>query len=264
MVGRVVATALDYLDSEVGIAAGTAVDRGQRLCCHQDQWALMAGQDRAQRLVHSAAVSRHGGMFARAFPAHHIAAAFGVATPTERMGRITRQAWHLDFMGRQVCRNLDQSHGAHADHQQIGVLRKGYGSQQGLQVEAVRNLDQGSEAVWQAKAADILRRRKKGEAIGLFRPKIIIANDRLNGLLHGADAALRGPRSFNLGNGGFQQIFQLDPVGLRILRQRGGRQIDRDCRTATIGRQLFYLVAGRQIDVEHSGPLQVSGRGAIQ
>ena len=252
VVGRVVGASGDDLCGHVRIAGRIAEDRRQRFGRRDHQRRGLPLQDATQRLVDRAGIASQGRVLAGDLTRATHAVLGAVAAPAHGIAEIARQAGHVDGVGRQVRGDLQQSDRADADRQHIGVMRKGHGAQQRLQVEAIGHLDRVHELVRQAKALDAPVGREDREAVGLHRPEFVVLDDRVDGGLDGSHAVLVGVRGLELRDRGLEEVLELDAVRLRVLRQRRGAQVEGDGRRAAVRGQALDFGPGRQVDVKQA------------
>jgi hypothetical protein len=121
-------------------------------------------------------------------------------------------------------------------------------------MKAVRHLDAGLEPVRKTKRACTLRRREDGEAVGLEPPELIVVGKVIDRLPDRRDRALVDVCRPQLLKAGAREVPQLDAVLLRLLRDRGGGQVDRDAARRTHRDQMLDVRAGRDVDVKHGFP----------
>ena len=183
-----------------------------------------------------------------------------VAAHGVRVAGVARHVVHLDLERRAVGGDLEQAHRVLRQREHVRRLRKGHGAQQRLQMEAVGDLGDHPEPVREAEGLHALRRREDGEAVGLIHPELVIVDELVERLLDARHVGLVGARFVQLRQCGGGEVLELDPVGLRILRQRRGGQVEGDARRGARGQQPLDLGARGDVGVESHAGILVTDR----
>ena len=118
-------------------------------------------------------------------------------------------------------------------------------------MEAVRDLDRRLQAVRQPERPVPLGREEDREAARLQPPELVVVVQLVELLLDRRHLPLVATRRLELTECCRSQVLQGDAVGLGLLRQRRGRQVDRDARLAMRRGEAADLGEGRNIDVKH-------------
>lgn len=238
VIGRPFGAPANELPGLARMARHRATDRGERFAGRHDQRAPVAGQDRAQRAIDRTRIPDQKCILAHVADLAH-RPLFDVGLLAERVVEAAPQARHLDLVRRQTGRHLDQADAADAGREDIGVLGEGDGPEQRLEMEPVRHLHRGVQPAGQAKRANDVGAHEDGQAVGLHRPELIIVDNLGDRFLDRPDRALAGVHGLKLSHGLAQRILERGPVGLRRLRQRRSRHIDRHGRCpATAGQNV--------------------------
>src|SRR5690606_30238762 len=127
-------------------------------------------------------------------------------------------------------------------------LRESDGSQQWLQMEPVRHVDDLAETVGESVSDEPVGRREHRQTPCLVAPELVIPDQVGELFFESSHLALVGIGFGELVDGFGYQVLQGD--ALRLSRTGGiGRQVDRDTGRAEGGEETADLVAGRYVDV---------------
>lgn len=245
-----VGAAGDHLIRDMRIVRHAAEDRRQWFGGGNDQRTLVAGEHRPQCFIDGARIARHDGMFARRLAAPHVSGSRKMAAPADGGIGVARHARHLAFVRRQIGRYFNEPRGAHANRQNVGVMRKGHCANKRLQQEAIRYFRDVGQLVGQPERLNSFGRHEDRETVSLIGPEIVVFDQRVDARLHRPDRPLVDARFGHLGNGGFEEVLEFDLVGLGVLRQRRGAEVEGDRRRTAIGRKFFNFRTARKVDVK--------------
>ena len=228
-------------------------DRLDRLRRRQDQRQIGLPQDGAERRVDLADILHQPRLLA--FLAALRPGAGGAVVDgglAYRARRVLGHVLDLDHRGRQVGRNLHEPDLVFRQRQHMGGMGEGHRPQQRLEMETVRHLDGRGQPVGQPIGADIFRRGEDGQAMGLEAPEFIVCANVLDMLLHSRDRLLVDGSRLGLFQRVLEQIAELDPACLHILRHRRGRQITRNGKLRPDLVKLRNVPGGGDIQIKHS------------
>ena len=116
---------------------------------------------------------------------------------------------------------------------------------------SARDLDRRLQAVRQPERPVPLGRQEHRQAAGLQPPELVVVVQRLELLLDRPYLPLVATGFRELLDGRIAQVLQGDAVGLGLLRQGRGRQVDRDAGLAPRLGQPADLGKGRYVDMQH-------------
>lgn len=143
-----------------------------------------------------------------------------------------------------------------AEGEDVGGLGEGDDSEEGFEVEAVGDFDDGPDVGGEAEGEGAVGGDEDGEGVGLLFPEFVVFDEVSDGLFDGVAEFPGGVVADELVEGGFGEDAEFDAVLLGVVGEWCGAEVDRDTGGGADGEEGFDFGAGGEVDVQQGVVLE--------